>query len=92
MGFQLTIDLKMKLNQTQEWKQFIVAPELGKNSLIIIPYDKHEYIGRYSDAKLMTLTDIRLVANAVEAALQNFAPEYDLDTLKFSVFPQVFIA
>lgn len=67
-------------------------PGLGKNPLIIIPYDKHEYIGKYSDAKLMTLSDIRLIANAIKAALQNFAPEYDLDALKFSVFPQVFIA
>lgn len=92
IGFQLAIDLKMKLNQTQEWKQFTVMPGLGKNPLIIIPYDKHEYIGRYSDANLMTLADIRLIAKAIKNAIQSFSPEYDLDALKFSVFPQVFIA
>lgn len=92
VGFQYTIDLKMQLTQKSEWKQASVAKEKDTENLSVVRYNDSEYIGKYFDYSMLTMKDIRENAKEVKMLLRNFVPEYDVDTLKINLFPQVFVS
>lgn len=92
VGFQFTIDLKLQLTQTNEWKQSSVVKNKDKENLSVVRYNETEYIGKYFDYTMLTMKDIRENAKEVKIQLRNFVPEYDVDSLKISLFPQVFVA
>ena len=92
VGFHYTIDLKMQLNETKAWKQASVVKEKGKEDLVVVRYNEMEYIGKYFDCTMLTMKDISETSKEIKMSLRNFLPEFDVEALKISIFPQVFVS
>lgn len=92
IGFLFTIDLKIQLNQTKEWKQATVIKDNKKKQLSVVRYNDSEYIGEYFEHNMLTMKDVTKHAKEIKKELSNFLPEFDVDSLKICLFPQVFVS
>ena len=92
VGFELSMDIRMHLNQSTEWKKASVVKDDSPNSIVEIRFNEKDYIGRHLDTRMPTLKDIQTQSTQIRERLQEFCPEINVDTFKINVFPQVFVS
>ena len=92
IGFELTVDIKIQLNQSSEWKQASVVKDETNQNLIEAHYSEHDYLGQYFDFNTLTMKDVTSRAQDIRKRLKEYCPDLDVDALKIHLFPQVFIS
>ena len=91
IGFLLTSEVKMHLNQSPTWKKSQVGRSDESSELIEVRYEDHDYIGRYLKESKILLNDLKQYEQITTQQLQSYCPKLPMTSFKFSVFPQVFI-
>jgi hypothetical protein len=92
IGFQYTIDLKMQLKQSKEWKQNSIVQDQSMKRLLEVRYNDMDYIGNYLDFNTLNLKDVRDAAQTIRKELRNYLPELDVEGLNIQLFPQIFVS
>ena len=88
VGTVLTREIRMLLNESHEWKQ---DQFISKKLVEVHLHDKN-YIGHYSQDQQLSLTKLKEEKDTICKELALYCPEYDLDSFKFYIFPQIFIS
>lgn len=90
IGFPLSTELKIQLNQAKGWKQASIVKE--KDCLSIVRYRDCEYLGQYFRHSMLTMKEVKAKAQEIGKLLHQFLPERDTDALQVSVFSQIFVS
>lgn len=90
-GFLLSTELRMHLHQSNMWKQLSALHLASSTDLLEITHENHLYVGQYFIKEHLTLGDLRESCIFMKQTLQPYCPKYDVDALKFYIFPQVFV-
>lgn len=91
VGYMLTAEIKMLLNQSNEWKQASLVKNSSRENLVETHFQEKDYIGRYLEYKMLTIKDLKEEASFAKLTLQRYCPDLNVDTLKICIFPQVFV-
>jgi hypothetical protein len=92
VGCHLNTEMKMLLNQSSTWKQVSFLRSKNKKNLIQVPYQTKDYLGCYLVTEQITLFDLKKTENFVKELLKLYCPDYDFDSIKICIFPQLFVA
>jgi hypothetical protein len=91
LGFQLSTELSIHLNQSILWKEISVIRLSKQDDLISILHESTHYIGTYLPHPHTTLTEIQALEKMIQEKLQIYCPNYKLQHSKILLFPQVLI-
>ena len=92
VGCPLTPDIKMKLQSNSGWQQNKAAPDKEGPLLKEVRHQDKEYIGVFLKTSEPTLDELNKSKALITNALESFNLEFKIDTLKFSVFPKIFLS
>jgi hypothetical protein len=92
IGFEYTIDLKLQLKQTKNWKENSIVKDRKEMRLVEVRYSDKEYIGNYFDLSTVTMKNINEAAQKIRNHLRHYLPELDIEALDIQLFPQVFVS
>lgn len=82
----------MHLNQSALWKQASIIPSGENNRLTEVQHQGKDYLGCYIDSDTTSLAELASLENSIAQHLHYFCPDYDIGSIKPSIFTQVFIA
>jgi hypothetical protein len=91
-GFLINGEIKMHLQDSILWKQALVDRSTHSKELIEIYFDEKEFIGQYMEKNEFILEELYKMHEQLKKSLQRYCPDCNIETLKFSIFAQVFIA
>lgn len=93
VGCHLNSEIRMLLNQSKLWKQTAIMPSRknGKE-LLEVHFHGKDYFGRHLPSEKVTLVELRETEDLVKDRLKAYCPEYDAESIKICIFPQVFVA
>lgn len=92
VGFELTVKLRMQLNQSHAWKQNSITQNQAERNLIKVHHKEKDYVGHYNNYAILTLKDIQKQARVIRQSFQEYCPEFNAESLIMSIFPQVFVS
>jgi len=88
IGCRFHAELKMLLTQSKEWKQAVILQE---GALCEVHYQQKDFIGMFLPDAKITLHDLREYEEIIFKKLQAYCPTLETESLKLSIFPQIFI-
>lgn len=88
IGCRFHAELKMLLTQSKEWKQAVISHE---DTLCEVHYQQKDFIGMFIPEAKTTLHELRQYEELILKKLYAYCPTLEIDTLKLSIFPQIFI-
>lgn len=91
VGLLLTSEVRMHLNQSEQWKQEQVVRNESGETLQSLRYQDKEYIGSMLTTALLPLEELRTLEDSVRLVLNRYCPELQTDKMKIFVFPQLFL-
>lgn len=92
VGCVITSELKMHLNKSIKWKHTNILASKSPTDLRGIHHAGKDYIGLYSDQDKYTVAELKKLLDTIKQQLKIYCPEIDIEKVKSTVFPQVFIA
>lgn len=93
VGFHLNSEIRMILNQSKTWKQASIMPlEKESQELIEVHFHGKDYFGRHLPLEKVPLQELKEIENHIKNRLKSYCPEYDAESVKICIFPQVFVA
>lgn len=92
VGFRLTAELKMHLNQSSNWKIDLVGNSTDNpNRLEEVHFQESSYIGKFISREKVTVQDLKEFEALTTKQLITYCPNLNQQALKFCIFPQLFI-
>lgn len=91
IGFVLTPDIRLHLNESQAWKQDAIQSTPEERPLMENHYKDADYIGKFLTSQKNSLPELRRIEIELRRALACYCPGIDVENLPTCVFPQVFI-
>lgn len=91
IGCRFHAELKMFLNQSKAWKEASLIPDPHANNLCEVHYQQKDYIGLFLPHEKNTLSELKTYEKLVLDKLKEFCPTLESETLKITIFPQIFI-
>lgn len=91
LGFQLSTELSIHLNQSHLWKEISVVRLAKADDLIEITHEGTYYIGVYLPFSQTNLKEVQTFEKMIQDKLQLYCPNYKLQRSKILLFPQVLI-
>ena len=91
-GFKLTVELRLQLNKSRAWKQDSIVQDQPEKSFTKVHYQGKDYIGRYNNYTMLTLKHIQKQERMMRQSFQEYCPEFNVESLIISIFPQVFVS
>lgn len=92
IGYLITSEIRMHLNQSNNWKQDNIAPERPTEALSEVHYQNKDYIGRFLTQDYLAMPQFKLVDQEMRRVLQSYCPNLNLDSLLTYTFPQIFVS
>lgn len=93
VGCHLNSEIRMCLNQSKLWKQTAILPsKTNGQELLEVHFHGKDYFGRHLAFEKVTLVELRETENLIKNRLKTYCPEYDAESVKICIFPQVFVA
>ena len=92
LGCKITPDIRLQLNQNNEWQQLVAIPDTNTENLKELHYQEKEYFGKFLDDEKPTLTDLREAEQVIIQALESYCPQSNIKAIKLVLFPQIFLA
>lgn len=92
IGIHLPLDLKFHLNRSIDWKQAVIDHTGSDIILEAVRFHEVEYLGAYLNNSMLTLGEIKLSSGKIKERLKEFAPNFDIEALEITLFPQVFVS
>lgn len=91
-GFKLTVELKLQLNKSHAWKQDSIVQDQTKKNFTKVHHQGKEYIGCYNNHIMLSIRDIQKQEQIMRQSFQEYCPEFNVESLMISIFPQVFVS
>lgn len=91
IGFLVTSELRMHLNNSQAWKNAQVTPDHANHELFEVHYAEQDYIGCYLTQEKLTLTTLAELEKQMTEKLTVYCPKLDYSRFKCYIFSQFFI-
>lgn len=92
VGFRLTAELRMHLNQSASWKQDSVGePAEDSGRLVEVHFQENIYIGKFITRDRVTVQDLKEYELQTTKQILEYCPNLSQDALKFCIFPQFFV-
>lgn len=91
VGCIITSEVRMHLNQSVGWKTALIIPNGDFHDLKEVHFQDKDYIGVFSPATNITLKELKEFEKIVSDKLLEYCPELSVNSVKFCVFPQVFV-
>lgn len=92
VGVSVTPELKMHLDSSGAWKLALIGSGDNADELIATHFEKREYIGAFTEGDNVTLGELRALTPDIKAKIGKYCPDFNLDRLTITVFPQVFLS
>ena len=91
-GYVISPELKMHLKESREWDQALTLASRKEDDLIHVPYQNKEYIGIFSEDNQLNISEMYDLEKTIQQTIQRYCPEFPIEKLKLSLFPQIFIS
>ena len=91
LGFQLSTELSIHLNQSKIWKEVSVIHLSNPDDLIEVTRDGNRYVGLYLPQASMPISEIQHFEKIIQNKLHFYCPDYQLQKAKILLFSQVLI-
>jgi hypothetical protein len=88
LGFPLTSEIKMHLNQSPQWKE---ASLFQTQEMTEINFEGKEYIGFLLESPLL-YTQLKNKEKDLKSQLQYYCSKIQIEKQKIYLFPQLFVA
>ena len=90
-GFALNSEMKMHLKQSTAWKNAKIDKSHSKHAIEEIHYQEKDYLGIYLDAENQTIPQLKEIDLELRNQLAHYCPEFNVESIKLYIFPQIFI-
>jgi hypothetical protein len=90
-GFAVNSEMKMHLRQSSTWKNSRIDKNQSKVAIQETHYQEKDYLGIYLDAEKQTLPQLKEIENELRNQLAQYCPEFNIESIKLYIFPQIFI-
>lgn len=91
IGCRFHAEIKMLLNQSKAWKLATISSQPQTDSLCEVHYQQKDYIGLFLPQEKNTLNELKAYEKLVQDKLKEYCPSLENETLKMTIFPQIFI-
>ena len=91
-GLLFTSDIKMRMNNSNHWKQSIILPNREENALVEIHHKGNNYIGLYLLHERATLREIEEISELIRRKMILYDSLFNIDQNKICLFAQTFIS
>lgn len=81
----------MHLNASEKWNQAKLHIQGESTAIEKVPFNKNDYIGFFSQKNSLSMIEIRDAEKMVRQRLLEVCPDLDIEKLKITLFPLVFI-
>lgn len=92
IGFALTPDLRMQLNQSDGWKQSRITAGQDPVEPVEVRFNHKDYLGFQTDDSLCTWPELTRYQSLLKEALVRYCSHLNPDSYKICLFSQLFIA
>lgn len=92
IGCLLTSEIKMHLNQSNQWKHLVISPTKSENDLVEVHYRGKDYLGSYLPRDTLSIDDLKKIEKPIKQSLKAYCPGLEVENLKLQIFAQVFVA
>ena len=92
VGLLVNSEVRMHLNQSQQWKQDQVVRSSDGQELQVLRYQDKDYVGLVLEQEMMPLGQLKDKETWVREALERYCPELGVENMKVYVFPQIFLS
>lgn len=93
IGCHITSEMRMHLSKSNEWKQLSIIPiEIREANIQEIHFHGKDYFGYYLLSDIVLLAELKEIKLHIQSLLKTFCPEYQVDSIKVYILPQVFVS
>jgi hypothetical protein len=90
MGFLISYEINNLLNQSHLWKESVILAD--PNRLLEVDFEHKRYIGYYLTVEKPTVGEIKRIEGKLRETLKSYCPQFNSESAKIFIFPQVFIS
>ena len=90
-GCPVIPELRTQLERSQSWKLAQIERQKGKNIPVIIRHQEKDYFGTYLSGTEATIAGIEAEEKRIHHKINEFCPEFDIESLNFTIFSIVLI-
>ncbi len=91
VGFLLSPDIELRLNQNLQWKQWRIDSSENQRPLSETYFQEKKYIGYFLDNPAAPFIEIKAAEREITEWFSGFLQDPGSEALKFYVFSQIFI-
>ena len=91
IGYPLSLDLRMRLNRSQAWKNSRLDIGINQEEPIEVTHENIVYLGYFMQEECVALKKIEETANKISKALKNYCKEHSADIKDVRCFAQTFV-
>ena len=91
IGYHLTTDIEIRLNQNVKWKQFRIDSGQNSRNLSEVYFQERKYLGCFMETSTVTFAEIKKAEKEINAIISGFDQDLTVDSAKMYVFSQIFI-
>lgn len=93
IGCHITSEMRMHLSKSKKWRQLSIIPiETREANIQEIHFQGKDYFGYYLLTDIVPTTELKKIKPHILSLLKIFCSEYQVDTLKVYILPQIFVS
>ncbi len=92
IGFALNPELRIQLNQSNEWKQSRITAGQDPLEPVETRFNNKDYLGFQIDSSICSWPQLQQYQTTLKQALSRYCSHLNPDSYKIYLFPQLFAA
>lgn len=92
IGYLISQEVRMHLNNSSIWKEIQAFPKENTHHLREVHHNNKSFIGAFLFSKTPSLEELKKTQSFVSSNLQSYCEKLNVESLKITIFPQIFLS